>query len=51
MHQVFLPFPLSFKNFDSALNDLEENKYVQLGTEKCDSIFWNDFLCSWYIFS
>ena len=29
----------SFKNFDSAFNNPEENKYVELGTEKCDSIF------------
>ena len=43
--------PLFFKNFDSALNNLVDNKYVQLGTQKGYTIFSNDVLCSREMFS
>ena len=43
--------PLFLKNFDSALNNLVDNKYVQLGTQKGYTIFSNDVLCSREMFS
>lgn len=43
--------PLFFKNFDSAFNNLIDNKYDQLGTQKGYTIFSNDFLCSREMFS
>lgn len=43
--------PPFLKNFDNKYNNLVDNKYVQLGTQKDYTIFFNEFLCSGEMFS